>query len=74
MNTRRALCAPGYTTVSGSEDAEGTFHWLQDCTLVSFPVHGRVLTSLSMAPEQAWKVSEGGKPCVPAKTTRKTVL
>lgn len=28
MNTRRALCAPGYTTVSGSEDAEGTFHWL----------------------------------------------
>lgn len=74
MNTRGALCAPGCTRVSGSEDAEGTFHWLEDCPVVSFPVHGRVLTSLSVAPEHAGKVSEGVKPFLPAKTTRKTVL
>lgn len=32
-----------------------------------------MLTSLSVAPERAGKVSEGGKPCMPAKTTRKSV-
>lgn len=65
MNSRGALCAPGCTTVS--EDPEGTFH----CGF--FPSAWESACFVSMAPEHTGKVSGSGKPCMPAKTTRKTV-
>lgn len=71
MNSRGVLCVPGCTTVA-LRTLRARFTGCR--TLVSFPVRGRVVDSHSVAPEQAGKVSEGGKPCKPAKTTRKTML